>query len=468
MRNLRGFDAFESIGGTHLQNRQDSDVEFVFVYQQNTGNIPEIFCTQFPNLRQISITRSNVHTLTTRAFANCSHLTYVNFENNQIWQIPNFLFNANANLEILNFHNNQIQTIAPMAFAIIPLKQLSLERNWLKTFNPAFLVAARETLTYLSLAENRLQTLPELSFNYLEALQELVLSRNQNLEIPSDAFKDLRELQILRLESLRLSTLNPEWFTDLSALRRIYLGENSLDELPIGIFEALSSLTHVYMPSNSIQLITSDWFGDNLAALDVFSGLNNQINFIDPEFFEGAEALRSLFLVGNECASFNAQNVHANRDVVRADLQGCFENFVNSAPAEISCDYQHDWPYSCYLTLNNRHSRNNFERIDNDHQTGRNDDDVLLIRASGQISPVVPEILCRQFRNTNYVQIFNSGIRILNERSFGECRQLITLILDGNLITEVPNGFLNAPNFMQFSAVDNRIERVGARAFEGG
>lgn len=75
-------------------------------------------------------------------------------------------------------------------------------------------------------------------------------------------------------------------------------------------------------------------------------------------------------------------------------------------------------------------------------------------------------ILCRQFRNLNYFYILNSNLRTINERSFGECENLVMLLLDGNLIQEIPDGFLNAPNLMQFSAAANRIERVGARAFE--
>ena len=75
----------------------------------------------------------------------------------------------------------------------------------------------------------------------------------------------------------------------------------------------------------------------------IFFADSNQISAIDPKYFEESENLMNLNLLQNVCVD-GAWTVQGNREVVREELEKCFENFeeVPGEPGEdfIRCEFE--------------------------------------------------------------------------------------------------------------------------------
>lgn len=204
---------------------------------------------------------------------------------------------------------------------------------------------------------------------------------------------------------------------------------------------------------------------DNIESLIQLSAQNNEIFGIDVNFFDSATALYTLQLLNNDCASQNFLNIPVFRDDVRAQLSTCFENFA-SENFEISCEFENGFLYTCFLTLNNPLARDDFEAIDGDHLSSHSDDDVVSLEAENQQSSVIPQVICRQFRNLSYIYMINSQVEVFTAATLAECTQLVSLTLDSNRIVELgENFFLNTPHLALLSMAANRITRVSRNAF---
>lgn len=137
----------------------------------------------------------------------------------------------------------------------------------------------------------------------------------------------------------------------------------------------------------------------------------------------------------------------------------------------ISCDYfgsgVQDDEYVCLLTLRNPDGVE-FTSIAGDHQSGFGDDDVEVVSAFYQNSPIVPSVLCRQFPNLWSLTIASSNIADLTPAAFADCSNLQQLILQGNIISSLPDNLLsNSANLVSVDFGYNVISSIAANAFTG-
>lgn len=176
----------------------------------NTLNVPSIICSQFNNLRDLSIRLSQVQTISYENFAYCHNLKQLNLQGNLITQIPSLMLGKKMQMEVLNMNDNLISEIGENPFIYTSLREISLQNNLLTEFNPAIFAEVNETLIQLFLSSNQLTQLPSRAFSDLGNLRFLSLNANQ-LQIPSDAFNGARNLFYLNLGETGLTELDPGW-----------------------------------------------------------------------------------------------------------------------------------------------------------------------------------------------------------------------------------------------------------------
>lgn len=100
--NPDGRDDFNRIEGNHLSNRSDVDVVMVNAFNQNSRIVPSVICRQFPSLKDLYISSSNIETINESAFADCANLVHILLSINRITEVPGNTFRNNGRLEYIS------------------------------------------------------------------------------------------------------------------------------------------------------------------------------------------------------------------------------------------------------------------------------------------------------------------------------------------------------------------------------
>jgi Leucine-rich repeat (LRR) protein len=199
INNPIGRDAFANVPGQHLDGRSNDDVKIIDIIFQNTRNIPSIICQQFPNVEYFIAMGNNIDVITTRSFAGCRELEYLNLFNNHIVHIPALTFVNNTDLEELELGMNRIETLHPLSLEGTSLEYIDLAMNRINVFDPTWFEAVNDTLHSLDLLSNGISRLSEDAFRTVRNLETLVLSSNPLTNIPGNAFLALDSLKNLQL-----------------------------------------------------------------------------------------------------------------------------------------------------------------------------------------------------------------------------------------------------------------------------
>jgi len=96
-----GLDNFDRIQGEHLAGRNDSDVVLVTAYNQNSRLVPSVICRQFPNLRDLYLSSSNIININEAAFVDCRNLEHLMLSFNEISEVPDNTFRNNERLDFI-------------------------------------------------------------------------------------------------------------------------------------------------------------------------------------------------------------------------------------------------------------------------------------------------------------------------------------------------------------------------------
>ena len=115
--NPNGEDNFTSIGGEHAEGMTNADVTtFLPGTVLNTTNIPQIFCSQFPNVNMAVFSFLNVRTLANNPFSGCTNLTWLSLWANPVGEIPEGTFANNRLLEYLDLDSTNLTTLPVNVF----------------------------------------------------------------------------------------------------------------------------------------------------------------------------------------------------------------------------------------------------------------------------------------------------------------------------------------------------------------
>ncbi|KAG5668553.1 hypothetical protein PVAND_016491 [Polypedilum vanderplanki] len=327
IENPNGFDEFQEIIGTHLEGRTNADVTYISHYHGSTTIVPQIICSQFPNLEIIDFDGFGVRTLTDTSFGGCRNARSINLFTNQISEISENAFANNPNLTFIDLSGNQLRTLHVNLFVNQQqLDMLELNNNSFTENFPAGLFRNLVNLRMLLLNECRLTAINPNWFTNLGNLFMLNMFRNEILEINEDAFVGLENLNILNLNHNFIQTIHPNAFSSLGNLRVIYMEDNQISELPIGVFAPFTAISYVDLRLNRIKTVNRDIFG-SLSALGTLDLDFNVVNAMDERIFREADALYLFYFGNNLCASGFFNNFVGNRDFYIGRLSRCFRNF---------------------------------------------------------------------------------------------------------------------------------------------
>lgn len=269
------------IGGNHLENRSDDDVQVLIATSQNTFNIPKILCYQFRNLVNFSIINSQVNLVSSSSFYYCENIERISLINNQISEIPGNSFSNSGNLRVLNLSGNRLNKLEENSLIGTRIEWLTLDLNPFEVFEGIWVDSINETLTSLDLMSTQLTEIQSNSFANLRNLKSLNLGVNLISNIANDAFLGLENLQILFLHGNFIQQLRPGWFNSMFSLEELRLEFNLINSLPARIFANNNRLVDLGLSYNRITSVNRNAFGD-LTAMRRFYGEINFINAIDP------------------------------------------------------------------------------------------------------------------------------------------------------------------------------------------
>jgi len=115
-------------------------------------------------------------------------------------------------------------------------------------------------------------------------------------------------------------------------------------------------------------------------------------------------------------------------------------NLRSSLGQFLSCSYRNNdsGGYTCDLTIQNPNGLNNFASIGGTHMTGKSNNDVRrVVRAAGSNTTNIPSIICEKFQSSIYIELYEIGIQMIDEKAFKNCKELLYLYLSGNRITKI-------------------------------
>jgi Leucine-rich repeat (LRR) protein len=263
---------------------------------------------------------------------------------------------------------------------------------------PTVVCGQFNNLRILTLENLNIQTINEFSFGNCRNLMTLSLMQNQISTIPNNTFTPLSNLQNLNMGMNRLEIISAAPLLPLrSTLVSVVFGVNNIRTIEFNAFNDFNNLSFVNLNMNNLQYIDERHFGTSLRTITSFWATSNEINAIDPQFFNSAVRLVNLDLRNNICASEEFFGVDLNRDFVRQQLQTCFNNFQPPSDGDfIECNYiLVSGQYACGLRINNPNGFDNFTRIGGTHLAGLGDADVTIVSSLIGNTTNIPAAICR-------------------------------------------------------------------------
>lgn len=168
------------IGGNHIANRSNDDVQVVSISNSNTPRIfPQIFMT-FRNVVELEMVRCKLESAS----------------------IP-----PSAQLEVILFYGNNITAIT---------------REDLRGQNE---------MLYFDAVDNNIQVIEDKALDELPKLTYLILMNNNIKQLDPDSFQNLKNLRYLDLEGNQLSHISEALFSGNPRLREVYLEFNKINEI---------------------------------------------------------------------------------------------------------------------------------------------------------------------------------------------------------------------------------------------
>lgn len=288
--------------GDHLEGFSDSNVTHIrpsdFTNPRIVNVLTSEFVNHFENLRDFQLMNMSLRQIQPNAFEICNLSSLNANSNRELTNLPPHVFRNCRNLVSLSLGTCGFREIHLNYFTGLEnLEELVLWENFLERIDTNILMHLSK-LRSLHLARNFLRTLDANFFIYNPFLWYLNFDVNRNIQIHPQAFRGLSNLNFLSIENCNLTQINPEIFNGLTSLGSLLFDFNRITRL------------------DSFPL---------LPRLSWFRISHNQLNAIQPNFFNSLPYLRTFDAWENVCidrANINIPSVDLN-----ATFGRCFENW---------------------------------------------------------------------------------------------------------------------------------------------
>lgn len=289
------------IDGTHMADRRDTDVLYLFSEHTVIKFIPPMFFTKFPRLTRLHLVNVGL-SLNVRSFKNAASLRVIDIPWNKFTSIPADTFRACINLEELFMYNNKIQTLDRNAF-------VGLSKLW-----------------RLDLGANLIKEIQTELLQPLKNLIILMLMRNDIVTIQPNAFQSLQKLWYLNLDGSELTEVNAVILEPLVNLEQLYLHNNAISIIHPNAFRTLTKLSILSLENNVLNKLDSSLFTP-ITNLKILFINKNFIIGIQPNLFTVLTKLESLDATENYCIDRNFDKILNLSNEVIPQFAACFANY---------------------------------------------------------------------------------------------------------------------------------------------
>ncbi|MBX9837370.1 MAG: leucine-rich repeat domain-containing protein [Silvanigrellaceae bacterium] len=179
------------------------------------------------------------------------NLKELNFENNNIYDIPKYSFKGMKKIEKLSFNNSNIQFIEKNAFSGL------------------------ENLTELTIKNNAMRIgIPDRTFGGIYKLKKLTIINSKLENIGKYFLWDLLDLSELNLSNNNINNIHVELFYNVPFLEILNLSNNNIKYLPHAVFsyKRLLKLKKLFLSNNSLIEGSNlkDSFSNKCPSIDVY------------------------------------------------------------------------------------------------------------------------------------------------------------------------------------------------------
>ncbi|KOB75932.1 Slit protein, partial [Operophtera brumata] len=254
---------------------------------------------------------------------------------------------------------------------------------------------------------------------------------NEITEVGTGAFSAVKRVARIDLSNNKITKLAADAFTGLTHLTSLVLYGNKIKDLPSGIFHGLASLQLLLLNSNEITCVRKDTFKD-LENLKLLSLYDNNIRSLPNGTFDALTGIQTLHLGRNPFAcdcSLRWLAAYLRKNPIETSGAKCdspkrmSRKRIDALREEnFKCKPGEETPNAC--------GESAFCPVACTCEYGARAVSVQCPRASlGQVPRDLP-------LNT---LALNNGITVIEDNAFDGAANIQELLLDGNLLTTVPD-----------------------------
>ena len=226
----------------------------------------------------INFSNNRLKSIPENLFKGVETLIRVNFSYNQIQDVPVKLFQGLTYLDRINFSHNRIKCLPANLFngleqscfneglnTIDSIMGINFSNNHL-TKLPDYLFHCIKSLQSVNFSNNHIKAIPDNLFLGIEILWDLNFSYNQIKTIPNKFFKSIEESKGIDFSNNQIAYIPEELFNDIRLLKDINFSSNYISSLSLSILDNISlyvdlrnnfSHSDTDLIFNSLFLITS-------------------------------------------------------------------------------------------------------------------------------------------------------------------------------------------------------------------
>lgn len=231
-------------------------------------------------------------------FANAGIIERADLSYNKIRRIDAQSFIGAGQLSMLDLSGNKIETLNENAFkGLVNLTHMNLAFNKINDLHP-FAFVGLVKLFHLDISHNDISILEDRTFANLSKLNRLQLSYNQIYQIEPYAFATAHSL--LRLDLSHNNITDEQIFDNLYNLLHLDLSHNPINELGIGTFAKLLKLEHLDLAHTNLTNIELGTFSYSRGIISLDLSENNLMSLDFGLFLPAFRYLESLYLDGNQ------------------------------------------------------------------------------------------------------------------------------------------------------------------------
>lgn len=257
------------------------------------SHVPRNTFKAYPYLRLLDISQLSLDSLQPEHLVGARRTWELFVSNNELVEIPAFLFVNAGSVTKVDFSFNKIRRIDAQAF-----------------------IDANE-LTMIDLSRNKIDVLNERTFRGLVNLTHMNLAYNEINEIDASAFAGLKRLYHLDLSHNAIAILKDRTFANLSKLNRLQLSYNQINQIEPYAFATAHSLVRLDLSHNNI---TDEQIFDNLFNLLHLDLSHNPINELGIGTFASLIKLEHLNLAHTNLTNIELGTFSYQRGLISLDL----------------------------------------------------------------------------------------------------------------------------------------------------